>query len=929
MARKLKGRSYTWQIGDNPIGSGDAGEVYLAVCLENPAIEGVIKKPTRIATGGTIQRQANQIAQESLALAKLDGLENCKAHPPKLIDIAPEFTQGSANFFMVSESAPGEDMARMLTESRQSGKPFPRRVIITVLDALFDLFSRAHKAGVLWNDVKLDHIYWHNPTGQVAVIDWGNAQFLDRDAETGRRTLPRWEDYQQLVDTLGAFLKDTAPELYDDLGWEDFEGKELDLPQVSVLARRIAYQQELVGLRVMEYQALINVEIGEEPSLERLQKIVEYQHRLNQIGAPWDSNAVLEYSKSLIIDLLANGDRQKAIRATSIIWDLFDENLDLPWHLLREYFRNLDIISHNDLFDLVKATFNQNWSHALWIIAGIAREVGAVDWWEHLVPVLRQKALGTATRRPYKIGLSLLEFMQSQGHETQARSEKISAILKNWHQQSEQEQGNPFDYQLLEFIQRDLHLPRHLLLEAKSSFAAGQNAVREVIKAWDNMNWDNLSKSFSQVISWDPERWGVLSLAEDANSLKIFLDKLYEGPAPGIEPATFFDQIFEQKPDVEQYLGSPSWLASLNNMLEALKEGQLVSNLSMEINLWCPWLLAYETLYGPVQKSTEDESIIQETLNHFSGHIKNWSDLDHGLERVKQNAPQYHPACKKIIENFHAIGNLNIDYTTIASNCQDPPHEVLRKSCDVVLILTNWRGALGNKDYQRALTILEQSKYHHWRIIDHAHSITLKWINEIQPALLSLIDEKIPVDFRTDEKQIEKLSTLTEQFKDLKEIWRKIYTGGINNQILESLSDIADSNRANFLEWRRFYEHTKDRFRTLVYYYDLDMIRQISDNFLRISQHIRQALHSFYELQDVEHKPFVSVIKLSENLLNHLLKVEEIIIPNVDERSFSGWIESIQTINHAQTHSEMRDVVLKMSPDHPLYAWLVQSLLAK
>jgi len=269
LARKLKGKSYTWQIGDNPIGSGDAGEVYPVTCLENPSLEGVMKKPARIATGGTIQRQANQIAQESMALARLDGLPNCKAHPPKLLDTAQEFTNGSANFFMVSESAPGENLAQMLTESHQSGKPFPRRVIITVLDALFDLFSRAHKAGVLWNDVKLDHIYWHNPTGQVAVIDWGNAQFLDRDTDTSQRALPRWEDYQQLVDTLGAFLKGTAPELYADLGWEEFEGKDLDLPLISVLARRIAYQQELVGLRVMEYQALTQVEISEEPSLER------------------------------------------------------------------------------------------------------------------------------------------------------------------------------------------------------------------------------------------------------------------------------------------------------------------------------------------------------------------------------------------------------------------------------------------------------------------------------------------------------------------------------------------------------------------------------------------------------------------------------------------------------------------------------------
>jgi hypothetical protein len=115
---------------------------------------------------------------------------------------------------------------------------------------------------------------------------------------------------------------------------------------------------------------------------------------------------------------------------------------------------------------------------------------------------------------------------------------------------------------------------------------------------------------------------------------------------------------------------------------------------------------------------------------------------------------------------------------------------------------------------------------------------------------------------------------------------------------------------------------------SVLYYYDLDLIRQISDNFLRISQHSRQGLYSFYELQDVEHKPFMSIIQLSEQLINHLSKVEEIVIPDAKERKFPRWKEDIQKISQIQTHAEMREFVLNISPNHPLYAWLVQSVLA-
>ncbi len=77
----------------------------------------------------------------------------------------------------------------MLVRTRQEGVPFPRRVILTVLDSLFDLFARAHRSGVLWNDVKLEHIYWDNASGGVSVIDWGNAQFLNQ-TDGQRRALP-------------------------------------------------------------------------------------------------------------------------------------------------------------------------------------------------------------------------------------------------------------------------------------------------------------------------------------------------------------------------------------------------------------------------------------------------------------------------------------------------------------------------------------------------------------------------------------------------------------------------------------------------------------------------------------------------------------------------------------------------------------------
>jgi len=120
LAKTLKGKFHTWQLSDDPIGSGDAGEVYAASSVEQPDLLGMVKKPAHIATGGTIQRQAGQIAQESRALAVLDGLPRGKAHPPKLLDEAPAHTHGTGQYFIVSEEAPGMDLLAILSELRQA-----------------------------------------------------------------------------------------------------------------------------------------------------------------------------------------------------------------------------------------------------------------------------------------------------------------------------------------------------------------------------------------------------------------------------------------------------------------------------------------------------------------------------------------------------------------------------------------------------------------------------------------------------------------------------------------------------------------------------------------------------------------------------------------------------------------------------------------
>ncbi len=927
MARTVQGNAFTWQISDNPIGSGDAGEVYSVTCLEQPNLTGVMKRPAKVATAGTIQRQAGQIAQEALALNRLDGLPDGKAHPPRLLDQAPEFTQGTANYFLISETAPGEDMDTLLAGTRQTGKPFPRRVIITVLDALFDMFSRAHKAGVLWNDVKLEHIYWYNPTGQISVIDWGNALFLDGK---GQRSLPRWQDYQQMVDVLGNFLKRSAPELYVDLGWDEFQGQALDSPRVSILARRISYQQQVVALQVMEYQALIRVLLGEDPSLEGLRKIAGYQAQLEIIGAPWDKPAVLDYSQSLIESALAEGDIQTSVGTTALVWDSFDESLDLPWYLLREYCRHTDILSHSEFPTLVKHTLRTQWEGAIWAASMIANHSQSPIWWEALIPVMRQAALGTATPPPYQTCRSLLQWAR----ETQPGdlTHQLDAILKNWRVTGTDLKESPLDYALLDLIhEKNAHLPNRLRSEVKQSFAQGEEAVRELMNVWNNATWEALPKAFRKVLSWDPDRWGILQLAEQVDKFQTWLTDLYEGPAFGSNVRHFFTNALDERPKVERMLGSPSWMTGLLNMLEMVSQGELILSYQTAVERFCPWLLQYPDLNAfDAFRKIPDENALQIQLSHFAGHLKNWSNIDAGLTEILEQTPGVYHLSNQLAEGFKSILSLNSKLERIEMICSEPVPHPLSGACDVLQSLLDWRKQLAAKDLEKAIQVLNEDQIDGWVLAAHARQITLDWGRIILPNLKAIssfsFTERKGQQLNDPNHKL--LSDIAAMSADLFRLWGEIDNSGIHTHLLATFEEKIETARTTFLNWRVAMENTTDLVERLLYHTHLNEIRQLSSRFSRMAQHIRQAKLAFTMLIDGSQTSLTIQMKSMDQILDYLAALEAEFVPDPHHRHFPNFQSAFREIMVAKTAQTRQELAFDLPENHPFFAWLVKSTLA-
>ncbi len=79
--------------------------------------------------------------------------------------------------------------------------------------------ERGKQSGILWNDIKAEHLYWDPASACLTVIDWGNGQFIEPDGVTSDRQHSRKDDYYQFIQEMGDFVAESNPELYEQLEW--------------------------------------------------------------------------------------------------------------------------------------------------------------------------------------------------------------------------------------------------------------------------------------------------------------------------------------------------------------------------------------------------------------------------------------------------------------------------------------------------------------------------------------------------------------------------------------------------------------------------------------------------------------------------------------------------------------------------------------
>ena len=665
----VSGQQSAWVLLKK-LGEGDAGEVYLVESLLEKR-SAILKRPVRSAFASDVIRQTSQISTEGKILKALSATlkldEDFSVSVPELLDQSKPGTAYSERLFIVVENAPGFDLSflartaqmgmlsgaesqasspeekRFLQTLSESGK-MPARVVLSALKSLLGLFERIHQRafdidgaeihGILWNDVKPEHLFWDPWRAHLTIIDWGNSQFLERDGATRDRRFSAAEDYRQLVEEMGRFLESSAPELFARLEWPQrgvFEA--IDPPTIQALQDRIeeALQEQLYGLRgAREREGELLHRGVIEPSNQNPLHMLEEIHRYiigygelpDYAGA---FNLAMNYAAGFA-ERGQFGEVQETCDWAVGLPGSDPDHLRLISNLARIISRaqTATTAQRDSLGQAIQAALKRDWPSVLWNLVQSQQNGAQPDWWYDLITAIRRQELGAeaaagaaagagdvqpalVARRVQYTLQSMVEQLEQNKTSTDPRLlpavqelvRRLSEdIIPNWMSIDPNPPHSNLTYQEIDEILDDIGavLPegRRLL---DRSLVQPRVQVRSVIDDWGRGDFASASAGLRQILLWDPERKRVLRADQALRQAPLWLEKVHRGPQAGEHYQTFITDIEYEGRELRNQIGPAGWLDLILEGCGQLRRGAWPPDLFTSLPLLVkemPWLRRFE-----------------------------------------------------------------------------------------------------------------------------------------------------------------------------------------------------------------------------------------------------------------------------------------------------------------------------------------------
>lgn len=946
MSRTITGRQKSWQILEQ-IGKGDAGEV-LRVQAELGHEAGLMKRPVQNVSGGTILRQAVQIENEGKILAKLSGLDasrnNLIVHTPLLLDQSISGTSQTASFFIISEEVKGIAIENLLKQLYQEKISISQVLVLKVLSSLFFLLSKIHAMGIIWNDVKMEHIFWNENSNTLSFIDWGNGQFFDISDEATSQT-QELLDYEQLISEGNLLLNQIAPELIPEIGWPA-NNSSLSKQELIHLQHRVEYMESYLSMRVVEYQVLFRKYLQKITDLETLKDLFELKNSLEKLGVQVDRPAMLASTLSLAVSYAQVKNYSLLKKLVSMVREYLTNDFGDNWNMAEYLLSVQEAYAEPGFSDLLSVTLQADWSQALWQLQIAQNQTKNLPYLRSTQMAMRKSANIVGITQEFLVDQlknladeAHLQIIRSQTHSTpddpsqpalENFSFRLDQILKDWQVLVE---GEMLGDKFLE-LRTLLSSQVPAFLEAPASLLHNLNTLlaktREIFVAWSEGDLVKTKQALQDLFLLEPSLTYLQELYSAITNLEKWLESLSTGPVLGQSITTFAKQLLHKKTAIAARLSQPTWLGSLYACADALAAAtdiEAVRSLAREKEWPIPWIeYIHVSIDLPIElgssaRLNQDQLVI---LAEYHQALKNQSGIAAALHQIKSSLPEFHPLYANLAEAFDQLfTTLPIHspaVTVQAFPCQD--QEAVQQAYSVLEYVRLWKENLSS-GHPLARPVIP-NQFTEWQIVQEIEQTQKTWENLVLPTLTDIRQRQW--DKYTDLQQIEPpLALLYQSCRYLAKLsleWSKIPTRGIFTELVQELIFLADKAHENFFShWQAGESDPQKSMQWLVRTYQ-STYSSINQTLLQVSRHLRTVVRSL----DVVNKPEMARTRLAQNsagdLMFALVQLERLIQPATRKPSkIQEWqAQYSQILKQTDWQATVREIETTESV-HPLLPW--------
>ncbi|MCJ7693868.1 MAG: hypothetical protein MUO40_00420, partial [Anaerolineaceae bacterium] len=610
--------------------------------------------------------------------------------------------------------------------------------------------------GVLWNDVKADHIFWDDKSNSIMVIDWGNGVILNDHRSNALWQLDFLDDYKQMIQEFDRLISSTAPELLWDLGWPQGTLKELDQNAITLLRKRVEFADNYFNLRIIEYHAKVKLLLNKMDSMEALSELIEYVNHLTQIGEIVDYPKILEAAKKLLLLYSQQGNIQDCESILTQVSKLSVENFSTEWTILNEIFSIPEVVRHTAFPIVVENACQLNWVSLFWELGHIAAEKASAAWWDKISRSIRCSVVPTEFGGDYLIELigemrndlhvktiqsRIVDDSNFNKNELRDLSRMLSDLVAHW---IEVDNNTYFGEHLL-ILRELLPVLDKIGVEVnpliRSLLTNLQQIIRQLVSAWNSADFFLARQTLMTYFLWDPQFKSSPSLYSSLLKMEKWVKCAYAGPNFPQDGLTFISEMLDSLQALDNNLGTPTWLMEITKGFNEILENKTkldIQAIQKKYELPFSWLNDERIMSLDLDQSIKfiPLSISQrKALEAFYHDLKSESNIHPSLDLIKFELPQFSLAYETLATAFDSQLFPSQQQVLLLEEVKIPAEDETNflAAKQTLTVLNNWAKANCDGSFESALALLPEDS--DWHIINSCRRVQIKWQEGVLPHL--------------------------------------------------------------------------------------------------------------------------------------------------------------------------------------------------